>query len=141
MPPMTTRGGPSRHPSRSRARRASPHRADRETRRHELHDPVHIAGGPRRAAPSVAARWDAAHAIDLAVLVGLTAAGLAHPSPGTWFRDFALGFAVIAGSLLVGAGLTTLVVARTGARIQGPRVRPAVILRGVRDTARAAWIA
>jgi lathosterol oxidase len=50
-------------------------------------------------------------------------------------------FAAIDGPLLFGCAMTTLLSARFGARIQGPRVRPALILRGIFDTSRAAWVA
>ena len=79
--------------------------------------------------------------IDRLVVVGLTGAGLLHPDPRLWFTCLGIMFAAIAGLVLVGCTLTTLVCARLGTRVQGPRVKPAMIARGVRDTAVAAWVA
>jgi lathosterol oxidase len=76
--------------------------------------------------------------IDGFVLVTLTLSGLATHG---WYTCLLVMFAAIAGPVLAGAALTTLLSERVGARVQGPRVRPALLLRGVFDTARAAWVA
>jgi lathosterol oxidase len=82
-------------------------------------------------------RW-----IDRAVLAALSLAGLLHPeSPRVWFGCLALGFAGIALPVLAGAGLVAWASTRAPVRLQGPRRLPSLILRGVRDTAGAAWIA
>jgi lathosterol oxidase len=88
---------------------------------------------------AAASRWRAACLwIDRLVLLALTLSGLAVDA---WYPCLLVMFAAIAGPLLAGCGLTTLLCERFGPRIQGPRVRPALILRGVFDTARAAWVA
>ena len=80
--------------------------------------------------------------IDRGVLIALTLAGLAQrESPLTWYRCLLTAFVTIAGLVLAGAGLVTLLSARFGERVQGPRVKPALVLRGVLDTARAMWVA
>src|SRR6185437_5521716 len=47
----------------------------------------------------------------------------------------------IAGSVIAGAWVVTWFAERRAERLQGPRRRPALTLRGTRDTALAAWIA
>jgi lathosterol oxidase len=79
---------------------------------------------------------------DLGVLVGLSAAGLACPQGAlVFYRSLLVGFAGIAGSVLTGAFLVTWLGERAAHRLQGPRRRPAFVLRGARDTALAAWVA
>jgi lathosterol oxidase len=80
--------------------------------------------------------------IDRLVLVALTVAGLAHrENVGAWYRSLLTAFVAIVGLVLAGALLVTLLSARFGERVQGPRVKPALMLRGVLDTARAMWVA
>jgi lathosterol oxidase len=87
-------------------------------------------------------RLRVAKAIDLAVLLGLGLSGLLHPeSPRTWFVCLAVGFAGIALPVVAGAGLVTLLSSLSQRRVQGPRRLPALMLRGARDTAGAAFVA
>jgi lathosterol oxidase len=79
--------------------------------------------------------------IDRLVLAALTAAGLLYPHPRLWYGGLLATFAAVAAPLLAGAALTTLATARAGARIQGPRTRPAMIARSAAATAVAAWVA
>jgi sterol desaturase/sphingolipid hydroxylase (fatty acid hydroxylase superfamily) len=75
----------------------------------------------------------------VALLIG---AGLASATgPRLFYGALLAGFAGIAGTVLVAAGLTTLWAERSGRRLQGVRRSPALLLRGVRDTALAALIA
>jgi lathosterol oxidase len=93
-------------------------------------------GGPRRRTAAWAA-W-----VDGAVVAALTASGLACPQgPRLFYASLVGGFASIAGSLLVGAALVTWFCERRPDRLQGPRQRPALVLRGARDTALAAGVA
>jgi lathosterol oxidase len=92
-------------------------------------------GRKRRALP-----W--ATAVDAAVVVALTGAGLLCPEgPRTFYRALLAGFVAIAGSVLAGAAAVTWICERRAGRLQGPRRRPALILREARDTALAGWIA
>jgi lathosterol oxidase len=52
-----------------------------------------------------------------------------------------LAFLAIAIPVLAGAGVVTLLGERAARRVQGPRRRPALVIRGLRDTAIAAWMA
>ncbi len=80
--------------------------------------------------------------IDRGVLIGLTLAGLAcRDGALAWYRSLGTMFAVLAGAVLAGAGAVTLLSARLGARVQGPRHKPALVARGALDTARAMWVA
>jgi lathosterol oxidase len=80
--------------------------------------------------------------IDGAVVVALTAAGLACPQGASvFYRSALVGFVGIAGSVLAGAWGMTWLAERRFERLQGPRRRPTLALRGTRDTALAAWIA
>ncbi|MEZ4453316.1 MAG: sterol desaturase family protein [Nannocystaceae bacterium] len=80
-------------------------------------------------------------AVDLAVLVGLTAAGLASPwGVVAWYGNLLLAFLVIAAPILVGCAAVTFA-SRGRERVQGPRRRPPRIVEGARETAIAAWIA
>lgn len=82
-----------------------------------------------------------ARAIDRAVLVLLSAAGLASPwGVLDWYANLLTAFAVIAGPLLLGCALVTLLSAGAE-RVQGPRRRPPLIAQGARESAVAAWIA
>lgn len=79
---------------------------------------------------------------DLGLPFLLTAAGLLHPeSPATWFACLAFAWVAIAGPLLGGAGVVTLLSKRFGTRIQGVRNKPAPMLREALETSRAAWVA
>lgn len=92
---------------------------------------------PRRRSDGAWAAW-----VDGAVVVGLTAAGLASPEgPLAFYRALLTGFAGIAGVVLAGAAAVTWVAERQTVRLQGPRHKPALVWRGARDTALAAWIA
>lgn len=92
---------------------------------------------PRRRPASAWAVW-----VDGGVVVGLTAAGLLSPlGPASFYRALLTGFAAIAGLVLAGAGVVTLFSERRAERLQGPRHKPALVLRGARDTALAAWVA
>ncbi len=94
------------------------------------------------AAAVPARRRDAADWIDGAVVVALTASGLLCPEgPRLWYEALAAGFAGIAGAVLGGAAVVTWLCERRSGRLQGPRRRPALLARGFRDTAIAAWIA
>jgi lathosterol oxidase len=85
---------------------------------------------------------DLASLVDLAVLFGLPAAGLLCPQGlRAFYGGLAVGFVGIAGSVLGGALLATWLGERAPRRLQGVRRRPALALRGARDTALAAWVA
>jgi sterol desaturase/sphingolipid hydroxylase (fatty acid hydroxylase superfamily) len=82
-----------------------------------------------------------ARMVDLAVVLGLTAAGLASPwGVLVWYGNLLYVFAVLAGLILLGCAVVTVGCAGRP-RIQGPRRRPARIALGARETAIAAWIA
>ena len=94
-----------------------------------------IRASPER--PPAIAPW-----IDRAVVVAITAAGLLCPQgAAVFYRALLLGFAGIAGSVLAGAWIVAAIGERSGARLQGPRRRPALLGQSARDTALAAWIA
>ena len=81
-------------------------------------------------------------ALDVAVVVGLTASGLfSRHGWRAWYVALLKGFALIAVPVLGGAGVVTWLCERRAERIQGPRRGSALIARGLRDTAIAAWIA
>lgn len=85
-------------------------------------------------------------AVELAVVLGLPAAGLfASQGPRVFYGALAQGFALIALTVLAGAALVTFLCERTpralASRIQGPRRGSALLGRGARDTALAAWVA
>lgn len=83
------------------------------------------------------ARW-----IEGAVLVGLLGSGLACPEgAGRWYAALAVSFAGIGGSVLALASVAVWLSERSTARLQGPRKRPRLALRGARDTAIAALVA
>lgn len=87
-------------------------------------------------------RADWASRVDALVVVALTAAGLLRPEgAGPFYWALLEGFTAIALSVLAGAALVTLVAEARPVRLQGPRKRPALVLRGMRDTAIAAWVA
>ncbi|MDI1476469.1 sterol desaturase family protein [Polyangium sp. y55x31] len=88
-----------------------------------------------------ARRWTIHEIIDAAVLVALTAAGLLHGSPGTWFSSLGVSFAVLVVPVLSGAAIVTWLSRRLGARIQGPRIKPAPMAREAFETARAMYVA
>lgn len=80
--------------------------------------------------------------VDGAVLVALTASGLFCPQgPRFYYASLLAGFTGIAGLVLGGAALVTWIAERRTDRLQGPRRKPALVLRGARDTALAAWVA
>lgn len=66
--------------------------------------------------------------------------GMLHPSPAIWYTSFALCFAVLAGFVLTGAGLSLWAARHVGTRIQGPRRRPAPIRKEALETALAMWV-
>jgi len=87
-------------------------------------------------------RWTIHEIIDAAVLVVLTAAGFLHPErPGTWFSSLGVSFAVLVVPVLSGAAIVTGLSGRLGARIQGPRIKPAPMAREAFETARAMYVA
>lgn len=95
-----------------------------------------VAGLARPKGPSVAGL------VDGAVVVLVTAAGVFCPQgAAAFYRSLAVGFAGIAGSVLAGAFVVTWLGERDPQRLQGPRRKPALMARGARDTALAAWIA
>ncbi len=97
------------------------------------------AAAPPRA---LGGRRSAGAWVDLAVVAALTASGLLCPQGvAVFYRSLLLGFAGIAGSVIAGAWVVTWFAERRTERLQGPRRRPALVLRGTRDTALAAWIA
>jgi lathosterol oxidase len=86
--------------------------------------------------------WSAHELVDGAIPVALTLIGFLHPeSPRTWFSSLAVSFAVLAGPVLAGSGLVTLLSGRFGARIQGVRARPAPMAREAFESARAMYVA
>jgi sterol desaturase/sphingolipid hydroxylase (fatty acid hydroxylase superfamily) len=94
--------------------------------------------GPSRPRPSAA--WAAR--VDATVVAALTASGLLCPQgPRLFYTSLLAGFAGIATFVLTGAALVTWFSERRPDRLQGPRRRPSLALRGARDTALAAWVA
>src|SRR4051794_40100459 len=86
--------------------------------------------------------WSVHELIDGALPVALTLLGCAHrESPGTWFSSLGLSFLALEVPVLAGAGLVTLLSGRFGARIQGPRLKPAPMAREAFETARALYVA
>ncbi|APR81199.1 Sterol desaturase family protein [Minicystis rosea] len=98
------------------------------------------ARGPqptRRRSSGAWATW-----VEGAVVVGLTVSGLfASVGPRLFYLSLLGGFVAIAGSVLTGAAIVTWISERRPVRLQGPRRKPALALRGARDTALAAWVA
>ncbi|MCC6523199.1 MAG: sterol desaturase family protein [Polyangiaceae bacterium] len=87
-------------------------------------------------------RADWASWVDRAVLLGLTAAGLlSADGPAPFYAALGLAFGGLAGGVLGGAALVTLLGERSGRRLQGPRRGSARRLAGARDTAIAMWVA
>jgi lathosterol oxidase len=87
-------------------------------------------------------RVDWASWINGAVLAGLTLSGLVSPyGVANWYKALAVGFVGIASAVLGSAALITFFSERQEQREQGPRRKPAPILREVRDTTVSAWIA
>jgi lathosterol oxidase len=87
-------------------------------------------------------RYAVHRAIDAALPFVLAAAGLLHPEdPGLYFACLGVAFAALAGLVLGGAGIATLLAERAEARIQGPRRRPAPIAREAFETTRAIFVA
>jgi lathosterol oxidase len=81
-------------------------------------------------------------AVDGVLPLLLAALGLLHPeSPSLWFSSLAVSFAILAGAVLGGAGVTHLLSLRFGRRIQGERTRPAPIAQEAFETARAMFVA
>ncbi|MFT3776364.1 MAG: sterol desaturase family protein [Minicystis sp.] len=102
-----------------------------------LPDGARSPGEPRRRSSQGWAAW-----VDGAVVVGLTASGLFSPEgPRIFYLSLLGGFASIASFVLVGAAIVTWISERRPARLQGPRRKPALALRGAKDTALAAWVA
>ncbi len=80
-------------------------------------------------------------AIDAVLPLFLALLGLLHPeSPLVWYQSLGLGFVVVAGLVLGGAGLTHLLSTRFGRRIQGPRTKPAPLAREAFETARCMFV-
>jgi lathosterol oxidase len=80
--------------------------------------------------------------IDGVIPVALTLIGFLHPeSPSRWFSSLAMSFAVLAGPVLAGSAMVTLLSRRFGARIQGPRVKPALMAREAFESTRAMYVA
>ena len=92
---------------------------------------------PRVSSPE---RYRLHRKIDAAVPFLLVACGLFHDQPVVWLTSFALCFVLLAGPILAGAAVTTWMAARIGRRIQGPRRRPAPILREALETTRAMFV-
>jgi lathosterol oxidase len=85
--------------------------------------------------------WSVHRAIDAAVPVLLTAAGLWHESPRVFFTSLLACFAVLATLVVGGAGLFYQLTRTRGARIQGPRKKPPPIGREAFETTRAMYVA
>src|SRR5687767_14799791 len=82
-------------------------------------------------------RW-----IEGAVLLLLVSAGIACPQgPARWYGALAIGFAGIGGAVLALASIAAWLSEQSTQRLQGPRRRPRLALRGARDTAIAALVA
>lgn len=80
--------------------------------------------------------------VDLSVVFGLPLLGLLCPQgPRVFYTSLAKGFFGIAGFVLLGCALSTFLSERREDRLQGPRRKPALILRGAFDTTLAAWVA
>lgn len=80
-------------------------------------------------------------AVDGALPVVLALLGFLHPeSPRVWFECLGAGFVAVAAPVLGGAGVVHLLSSRFGARIQGPRARPAPIGREAFETARCMFV-
>lgn len=80
--------------------------------------------------------------VDAAVVIGLTAAGLfASQGWRAWYGALVESFAIIATPVLGGAAMVTWLSERQVGRLQGVRRGSALVGRGVRDTALAAWVA
>lgn len=87
-------------------------------------------------------RWSLHDAIDVALPVALTLAGFfQRGGAALWLGSLAFSFAALAGPVLGGAGLVTLLAGRFGERIQGVRRKPAPIGREAFETARAMYVA
>ena len=96
----------------------------------------------RHAQRTAAAHRDRYFWGEVATVAVLTASGLLSPTgAGPFYAALLIGFAGIAAAVLAAAGLVTLAAVAAPARLQGPRRRPALIARGVRDTAVAAFVA
>lgn len=92
----------------------------------------HADAPPRRSVHDV---------VDAVLPFFLASSGLLHPeSPALWYRNLGLGFVVVAGSVLGGAGIAHLLSLRFGRRIQGIRARPAPIAREAFETARCMFV-
>lgn len=85
-------------------------------------------------------RYGVHRAIDAMVPTLLFAAGLLYDDPGVWYASFAFCFALLAGSVLLGATLTMLASRRVGVRIQGPRRHAAPVFREGLDTLLAMFV-
>ncbi len=89
-----------------------------------------------------AAKRDGYFWAELATLALLAASGLLSPTGArAFYTALLVGFVAIAGAVLAAAGLVTLAARAAPARLQGLRRRPALIARGARDTAVAAFVA
>ena len=90
--------------------------------------------------PHAVPRWAAI--LDGVLPLALAGLGLLVPDHrGLFYAALAVGFVGIAGTVLVGATLVTILAERSSQRIQGPRQKAAPFLREAADTARAALVA
>jgi lathosterol oxidase len=85
---------------------------------------------------------DWADLVDAMMLVLLTGAGLLCPhGPLRFYAALLVGFFAISASVVGGAFVAAWLAAQSHQRLQGPRRRPALYLRGARDTTLASWVA
>lgn len=90
--------------------------------------------------PHSVPRWAAV--LDGVLPLALVGLGLLVPDHrGLFYAALAVGFVGIAGTVLLGATLVTILAERNSQRIQGPRQKAAPFLREAADTARAALVA
>ncbi len=83
-----------------------------------------------------------ARLVDGSLPILLPATGLLAPDHiGLFYLALAVGFVGLGGVILTGASLVTFLSERTTDRIQGPRKKPAPMLREAADTALAAFVA
>lgn len=78
--------------------------------------------------------------IDRLVVIAFTFSGLFFHAPRLWYTCLMVMFAAITLPLFTGIALTHLISLKQSPRLQGPRRRPALILRGTRVTLVASWI-
>jgi len=78
--------------------------------------------------------------VDAGVPLVLFALGALSRDPSTWYTSFLFCFAVMVTFVLSGASLAQLAARRVGRRIQGPRRRPAPIVKEALETTLAMWV-